>query len=118
MGRARGQPTGRGEVTDMTTIDTIDLAGLDGGPVSLATKQLDELDSRVQGRLLRPGDQGWDEAVAIWNGMAARLPALVLQPVSAHEVAAAVGFAREHGLLLSVKGGATTSPEPPWLRAA
>jgi FAD/FMN-containing dehydrogenase len=89
----------------MTTIDTIDLAGLDGGPVSLATKQLDELDSRVQGRLLRPGDQGWDEAVAIWNGMAARLPALVLQPVSAHEVAAAVGFAREHGLLLSVKGG-------------
>jgi FAD/FMN-containing dehydrogenase len=89
----------------MTTIDTIDLAGLDGGPVSLATKQLDELDSRVQGRLLRPGDQGWDEAVAIWNGMAARLPALVLQPVSVHEVAAAVGFAREHGLLLSVKGG-------------
>src|SRR5829696_1973579 len=89
----------------MTTTDTIDIAGLDGGPVSLATKQLDELGSGLQGRLLRPGDQGWDEAVAIWNGMAARLPALVLQPTSAHEVAAAVSFAREHGLLLSVKGG-------------
>jgi FAD/FMN-containing dehydrogenase len=37
--------------------------------------------------------------------MAARLPALVLQPASAHDVAAAVGFARDHGLLLSIKGG-------------
>jgi FAD/FMN-containing dehydrogenase len=89
----------------MTTTDTIDIAGLDGGPVSLATKQLDDLDSRVQGRLLVAGDQGWNEAVSIWNGMAARLPALVLQPASAHDVAAAVGFARDHGLLLSIKGG-------------
>jgi FAD/FMN-containing dehydrogenase len=87
------------------TTGTIDTAGLDGGPVGLASEQLDDLDTRVQGRLLRPGDQGWNEAVAIWNGMAARLPALVLQPTSAHDVAAAVGFARDHGLLLSVKGG-------------
>jgi hypothetical protein len=89
----------------MTTTGTIDLAGLDGGPVSLAAEQLEDLDSRVQGRLLRPGDQGWNDAVSIWNGMAARLPALVLQPTSVHDVAAAVGFARDHGLLLSVKGG-------------
>jgi FAD/FMN-containing dehydrogenase len=87
------------------TTDTIDIAGLNGGPVSLGSTQLDELEARVRGRLLVAGDQGWNEAVAIWNGMAARLPALVLQPASAHDVAAAVGFAREHGLLLSVKGG-------------
>jgi FAD/FMN-containing dehydrogenase len=89
----------------MTTTGTIETAGLDGGPVKLTTEQLEELGSRVQGRLLRPGDQGWNDAVAIWNGMAARLPALVLQPISAHDVAAAVSFARDHGLLLSVKGG-------------
>ena len=89
----------------MTTTATIDLAGLDGGRLSLTSEQLEDLDSRVQGRLLGPGDQGWNDAVAIWNGMAARLPALVLQPASAHDVAAAVGFARDHGLLLSVKGG-------------
>ena len=89
----------------MTTTDTIDLAGLDGGPVSLATKQLDGLESRIKGRLMRAGDQGWNDAVSIWNGMAARLPALVLQPTSAHDVAAAVSFARDHGLLLGIKGG-------------
>ena len=71
----------------------------------MTSEQLDDLDSRVQGRLLRPGDQGWNDAVSIWNGMAARLPALVLQPASAHDVAAAVSFARERGLLLSIKGG-------------
>jgi FAD/FMN-containing dehydrogenase len=89
----------------MTITGTIELAGLDGGNHTLTSEQLADLDARVQGRLLRPGDQGWHEAVAIWNGMAARLPALVLQPASAHDVAAAVSFARDQGLLLGVKGG-------------
>ena len=101
----------------MTTTDTIDLAGLDGERVSLASEQLDDLSSRVQGRMLRPGDQGWNEAVSIWNGMAARIPARILQPASAHDVAAAVGFARDHGLRLSVKGGGHTSPGPRSSRA-
>jgi FAD/FMN-containing dehydrogenase len=85
--------------------DTIEVAGLEGGPVSLASEQLDDLASRIQGRVLRAGDQGWDEAVLTWNGMVAKTPALVLQPTSAADTAAAVGFAREHGLLLGIKGG-------------
>jgi FAD binding domain/Berberine and berberine like len=89
----------------MTMTGTIELAGLDGGHHTLTSEQLEDLGSRVQGRLLVAGDQGWNDAVSIWNGMAARLPALLLQPASAHDVAAAVAFAREHGLLLSVKGG-------------
>jgi FAD/FMN-containing dehydrogenase len=89
----------------MTMTGTIELAGLDGGHHTLTSEQLEDLGSRVQGRLLVAGDQGWNDAVSIWNGMAARLPALILQPASAHDVAAAVTFAREHGLLLSVKGG-------------
>jgi FAD/FMN-containing dehydrogenase len=55
--------------------------------------------------VLRPGDSGWADAVLIWNGMVAGVPALVLQPSSAHDVVAAVDFARDHGVLLSVKGG-------------
>jgi FAD/FMN-containing dehydrogenase len=84
---------------------TIEIAGLDEGRVRLTPKRLDELSSRVRSPLLRAGDAGWDDAVLIWNGMVIKVPALVLQPTSAHEVAAAVGFAREHGLLLSAKGG-------------
>lgn len=83
----------------------IEIAGREGSRVSLAPEQLDDLHARVEGSLLRLGDEGWDDAVLIWNGMVARIPALVLQPTSAHDVAAAVGFARDHGLLLSIKGG-------------
>jgi FAD/FMN-containing dehydrogenase len=83
----------------------IDVAGLDGGLVLLASEQLDGLAARVRCPVLRAGDVGWDDAVLIWNGMVAIAPALVLQPNSAVDVAAAVGFARDHGLSLSVKGG-------------
>jgi FAD/FMN-containing dehydrogenase len=82
-----------------------DIAGLDGGRVKLSSTQLDELASRVEGPLLCAGDEGWDEAVQIWNAMAAKAPALVVQPTSAQDVAATVGFARDHRVLLSVKGG-------------
>jgi FAD/FMN-containing dehydrogenase len=88
-----------------TKASTIDVAGLDGGLVRLTAKQLDELDSRVECPLLRAGDAGWDDAVLVWNGMVAKAPALVLQLTSATHVAAAVGFARDQGLLLSIKGG-------------
>jgi FAD/FMN-containing dehydrogenase len=87
------------------TTTTIDIAGLDGGHINLTAEQLDDLDSHVTGRLLRAGDDGWDDALLIWNGMAANVPALIVQPTSAHDVAAAVRFAHEHGLLLSIKGG-------------
>ena len=55
--------------------------------------------------MLRAGDAGWDDAVLVWNAMVAKVPALVLQPTSAADVASAVGLARDHVLLLSIKGG-------------
>jgi hypothetical protein len=84
---------------------TYEIAGLNGERVRLTPEQLDDLRSRVEGPLLRAGDEGWNEAVLIWNGMVAKTPALVFQPTSARDVAAAVDFAREHGVLTSIKGG-------------
>jgi len=89
----------------MTTTSIIHIAGLEGGLVNLTSDQLDELDSRVEGPLLRVGDEGWNDAVLTWNGMVAASPALVAQPISARDVAAAIGFARHFKLRLSVKGG-------------
>ena len=87
------------------TTGSIDMAGLDGDRVTLSAEDLDALAARVAGPLLRPGDDGWDAAVLIWNGMVAKEPALVVQPTSAADVASAVRFAADHGVLLSVKGG-------------
>jgi FAD/FMN-containing dehydrogenase len=87
------------------TMDAIRIATREGGRIRLTSGQLDRLASHIAGRLLRAGDDGWGDAVRVWNGMAAKTPALVIQPISAEDVAAAVRFARDHHLLLSIKGG-------------
>src|SRR4051812_39306325 len=61
--------------------------------------------ARVRGPVLRPGDDGYGDARAIWNGLIDRRPALIVQPTGAADVVDAVNFAREHHLLLSIKGG-------------
>jgi FAD/FMN-containing dehydrogenase len=81
------------------------IAGLDGGHVRLSSEDLEGLDSQLEGRILCSGDEGWDDAVLVWNAMVTKLPALVVQPESARDVAAVVAFARDRRLLLSVKGG-------------
>ena len=89
----------------MATTSTIEISGLDGGRIQLTSEQLVELRSQVEGPVLRAGDEGWDDAVLVWNAMVAKVPALVVQPTSARDVAAVVRFARDHGILLSIKGG-------------
>jgi hypothetical protein len=81
------------------------VAGLAGEPVEVDEKALSCLSARLRGPVLRSGADGFDEAVRIWNGMIAKVPALVVQPVSTADVREAINFARTHGLLLSVKGG-------------
>ena len=57
------------------------------------------------GEQLRPGDAGYDEARAVFNGMIDRRPALIAVCGSTDDVVAAVKFARDQGLPLSVYGG-------------
>ncbi|MCA1695527.1 MAG: FAD-binding oxidoreductase [Actinobacteria bacterium] len=81
------------------------MTGLDGEPVDVAAKTLDSLSARLKGRMLEPSDDGFDEAIEIWNGMRRARPALVVQPISTGDVCEAIGFARANGIRLSVKGG-------------
>jgi FAD/FMN-containing dehydrogenase len=96
----------------------IGLASLDGGYVEVTPEQIGTLQSQAAGRLIRAGEEGWDKAVLLWNGMIAAAPALVLQPGGARDVATAVRFARDHGLLMSIKSGGHTSRAPPSPMAA
>ena len=61
----------------MTTTSR-DIAGLDEGLVNVMPRRFDELEARVGGSLLHAGDEAWDDAVLVWNGMVARIPAFVL----------------------------------------
>lgn len=57
------------------------------------------------GRQLVRGDVGYDEARKVFNGMIDRSPALIARCTSPDDVSAAVGFAREGDLPLTVYGG-------------
>ncbi|MFF1680574.1 FAD-binding oxidoreductase [Streptomyces sp. NPDC058256] len=58
-----------------------------------------------KGQLIGPDDSGYDEARSVYNAMIDRRPALVARCTSAEDVSHVVGFARDHGLPLAVRGG-------------
>jgi hypothetical protein len=64
-----------------------------------------ELATRLRGPLLQAGDPGYDDGRTVQNGLIDRYPALVARCTGAADVMHAVDFARDHGLLVSVKGG-------------
>jgi FAD/FMN-containing dehydrogenase len=57
------------------------------------------------GEILRPGDDGYDTARALWNGDHDRRPALIARPSDAAQVASAIRFGRESNLELAIRGG-------------
>lgn len=58
-----------------------------------------------RGRVLTSSDAAFDDARRIWNGAIERKPALIAQCTEAADVIAAVRHARQHELLVSVRGG-------------
>jgi FAD/FMN-containing dehydrogenase len=74
------------------------------GPV-LDETAVQTFDAGLRGVLIRPGDPRYDEARRIWNGMIDRRPALIVRCAGTADVVDAVNFARDHDLLLSVRGG-------------
>jgi FAD/FMN-containing dehydrogenase len=67
--------------------------------------QIQPFAAGLQGQLIRPGDEEYDEARAVWNGMIDRYPAFVARCASPEDVIASVNFAQANDLLLSVRGG-------------
>ncbi len=59
----------------------------------------------LRGGLLRPGDDHYETARRVWNGMIDRKPALIARCAGVADVITAVNFARTHHLLVSVRGG-------------
>jgi FAD/FMN-containing dehydrogenase len=63
------------------------------------------LGASVTGRLLQAGDEGYDDARRVHNGLIDRRPALIVRCRTAADVATAVRFARRGGLEISIRGG-------------
>jgi FAD/FMN-containing dehydrogenase len=72
---------------------------------TIDTTAIDQLAEGFRGGILCPGDDGYDSARTIYNAMIDRRPALIAWPVDANDVSAAIKFASQHHLLVSIKGG-------------
>ena len=84
---------------------TVDLLETTESVSPLDEVALGTLAASLRGELIRPGDVNYDDARQLYNGMIDRRPALIARCVDAAGVQAAVNFAREHNLLLAVRGG-------------
>src|SRR5215218_6230092 len=85
-------------------MDRQDTLGLfRGKPLEEAAVQ--EFAANLRGELIRPEDDAYDAARAVFNGMIDRHPALIARAAGVADVIRGVNFARTHDLPLSVRGG-------------
>jgi FAD/FMN-containing dehydrogenase len=84
--------------------DTMAVTG-GGQEIMLEKAAVQELSEQLRGRLLLPGQEGYDNARRVLNASIDKHPALIVQPTGAADIRSAVNFARERELLLAVKCG-------------
>src|SRR5688572_31669709 len=78
---------------------------LDGDEVEVSRDNVNSWKARLRGPVLAPDDAGYEDSRTVWNSMISRRPAIVARCLGAADVIECVRFAREHNLLLSIKGG-------------
>jgi FAD/FMN-containing dehydrogenase len=76
----------------------------------MAKLTIDALRRQVRGDVIGPDDEGYEEARRVYSAMIDRHPAVVVRPADAGDVVAAVDFARENDVDLSVRGGGHSVP--------
>ena len=72
---------------------------------ALESTAIQDFRSRIRGRVLDAGHGEYEDARRIQNGLIDRRPALIVRCSGTADVVETVNFARERGLLLSIKGG-------------
>jgi FAD/FMN-containing dehydrogenase len=76
----------------------------------LAEPVIQQLQERVRGALIGFDDPGYDEVRRLYNGMIDKSPGLIVQCADVADVIACVNFAREHEVLLAIRGGGHNGP--------
>ncbi len=71
----------------------------------LKSSTIANLDESLDGRVIRPGQPGYDEARQVFYGGHDLRPAIVVRAASDDDVARTIGLARETGLELAVRSG-------------
>jgi len=100
-------PLGRAwaDAKDVELPEQLAAVGLDGKPISIPRADIKDFRASLHGQLLLAGNDGYEQARKIWNGVFDRHPAMIARCANSDDVVKAVNFARAHGVLTSVRGG-------------
>jgi FAD/FMN-containing dehydrogenase len=71
---------------------------------------LDQLRDHVRGPIIARGTEGYEDARRVYNAMIDKRPQVVIRPRDVGDVMAAVSYARENELALSIRGGSHSVP--------
>jgi FAD/FMN-containing dehydrogenase len=71
----------------------------------IQAERLQAIATTFSGVLLRPGDDGYEEARRVHNGLIDKRPALIARCRGTADIAEALRFAQESGLEVSIRGG-------------
>jgi len=78
--------------------------------ISIDDAAMADLRASFRGELVRPAEAGYDEHRKVWNGSIDRHPCLIARCQGVADVRAAARFAREHELVVAVRGGGHSFP--------
>jgi FAD binding domain/Berberine and berberine like len=81
-----------------------------GAETTAAASTFQAFQASMRGTMIRPGEAPYDGARKTWNGMIDKHPALITRCTGVADVIAAVCFARDHDLLVAVRGGGHSLP--------
>ena len=71
----------------------------------IAPEKIDALVGHIQGQVISPSDDEYEEARHIWNASIDRYPGMIVRCLGTADVVASVNFARENSLLVAIRGG-------------
>lgn len=98
---AANATTGAGELQAIT---------LSGKQTVIPAAAVKAFAANLHGRALTASDADYELARRLWNKMIDKRPALIARCSGATDIAHAVSFAREHDLLVAVRGGGHSLP--------
>ncbi len=102
--RTPGQPLAS-SVNGGVFMPDITIACHDVNTATLSSIALDRFSRSFRGLVPHRESSGYDEARQVWNGMIDPGPALIARCVTTADVSNTVVPARQHGLLVAMKGG-------------
>jgi FAD/FMN-containing dehydrogenase len=81
------------------------ILSLENKKITISDESLNEFKSRLRGEIILPGNERYEVERKIWNGMIDKKPGMIVLCRGSSDVIHSIRFAREHNLLVSVRGG-------------